>query len=362
MKIHAGLINLISLGDDNLMFKQFESLAEFKRIIYLWVVPCIFIALILNTILENIDATNKLNFIVNNTLAVWFVISWIFLYKLRFVRFIEYSNLALISVYHVTKFFGAVYNYMVKSGGSLGDFIIWMPIYIMFIFLTLGSKRGLYFSISIFLLTLVDGIMYFQSLSSESMDSLLQFYFANFVYIIVLFYAQSMFKAFANVEMFKKQAYLDSLTGIANRHRIDEWLENKLEDSKEMHMCFSIIFFDIDHFKEVNDSYGHKIGDSVLIELAELIQRNLAKRDFFGRWGGEEFIVITDVSGNDAVKLAEHLREKVEEHAFQGVGRLTASFGVTDSKKSENIDSLLCRVDEGLYQSKNYGRNKVSMC
>jgi diguanylate cyclase (GGDEF)-like protein len=344
------------------MFKQFETLADLKRIVFLWVVPFIIIALVLNTVLQTADAPNKFNFIINNILTVWFLVSWGLLYKKWYVGFAEYSNLALVSVYHVTTFYDALVNYMVIDGGSLGDFIVWMPIYIMFIFITLGTKQGFYFSIGIYAVTLINGIVYFNQLSTESLDSLFQFYFSNFVYIIVLYYAQHMFKAYATVEMFKRHAYVDSLTGIANRHRIDEFLEIKLKDSKEMHIPFSIIFFDIDHFKKVNDRFGHKIGDSVLIELAGLIDKYLSKRDLLGRWGGEEFIIINDFSGNDAIKLAEQLRKNVEAHSFKGAGRLTASFGVTVSQESDSIDSLLSRVDEGLYNSKNLGRNKVSSC
>jgi diguanylate cyclase (GGDEF)-like protein len=344
------------------MFKQFETLADLKRIVFLWVVPFIIIALVLNTVLQTADAPNKFNFIINNILTVWFLVSWGLLYKKWYVGFAEYSNLALVSVYHVTTFYDALVNYMVIDGGSLGDFIVWMPIYIMFIFITLGTKQGFYFSIGIYAVTLINGIVYFNQLSTESLDSLFQFYFSNFVYIIVLYYAQHMFKAYAKVEMFKRHAYVDSLTGIANRHRIDEFLEIKLKDSKEMHIPFSIIFFDIDHFKKVNDRFGHKIGDSVLIELAGLIDKYLSKRDLLGRWGGEEFIIINDFSGNDAIKLAEQLRKNVEAHSFKGAGRLTASFGVTVSQESDSIDSLLSRVDEGLYNSKNLGRNKVSSC
>ncbi|MFJ7725240.1 GGDEF domain-containing protein [Neobacillus sp. NPDC097160] len=333
---------------------------KLKRSVYLWVVPCIFTAFILNTLLQNSNAENKINFIINNTLTIWFVISWILLYKVRFVRFIEYSNLVLISVYHVATFFVVVHHYLLKMGGSLGDFIVWMPIYIVFIFLTLGIKKGMYFSIGIFALTLVDGVIFMNRLSIESIDSLLQFYFANIIYIIVLFYAQHIFKAYTEAEMFKKHAYLDSLTGIANRHRIDEWLENKLKDSKEIQVNFSIIFFDLDYFKKVNDMYGHKAGDAVLIELAELIKNSLSPHDLFGRWGGEEFIIIPDISGRGVIMLAEQLREMVEEHDFQVVGKLTASFGVADSQQDDDIDSLLSRVDEGLYRSKNCGRNKVS--
>lgn len=342
------------------MLKNFESLNELKIRIYLWVVPCIIIALISNTLLQNIDAAYKFNFTINNTLTIWFFISWFLLYKRLFVQFTEYSNLVLVSFYHVTTFFDAVRNYMVVSGGSLGDFIIWMPIITLFFFLTLGTKRGLYFSIVIFLTTFVMGIMYLNSLSAESIDSLGQYYFANLVYIIVLYYAQHMFKTYADLEMFRKYAYYDSLTRIANRLRIDEWLEDKLKLLADKQEEFSVIFFDIDHFKEVNDNFGHKIGDEVLVELAELIQRHLTNRELFGRWGGEEFIIISNSLGEDTVKLAENLRQVVTKHSFKGAGNLTASFGVTDSKAGDSIDSLLNRADRGLYQCKNSGRNQVS--
>ncbi|WP_052427370.1 GGDEF domain-containing protein [Neobacillus niacini] len=342
------------------MLKRFASLNELKIRIYLWGVPCIVISLISNTFLQNIDGVNKFNFTINNTLSIWFIISWFLLYKRLFVQFTEYSNLALVSFYHVTTFFDAVRNYMVVDGGSLGDFIIWMPITTLFFFLTLGTKRGLYYSIVIFLTTFITGIIYINSLYSESIDSLGQFYFANLVYIIVLYYAQHVFKTYADLEMFKKHAYYDSLTRIANRLQIDEWLEKKLKLFEEKKEGFSIIFFDIDHFKSVNDSYGHKVGDEVLVELAELIEHHISNRELFGRWGGEEFIIISSKVSEDTVKLAEHLRKVVAEHHFKGAGNLTASFGVTNSKAGDSIDSLLNRADKGLYQCKNCGRNQVS--
>ena len=342
------------------MLIKFGSLNELKIRIYLWVVPCIIIALISNTLLQNIEAINKFEFTINNTLSIWFIISWFLLYKRIFIQFTEYSNLALVSFYHVTTFFDAVRNYMAVSGGSLGDFIIWMPIITLFFFLTLGTKRGLYYSIVIFLTTFVMGIMYINNLSSESIDSLGQYYFANLVYIIVLYYAQHVFKTYADLEMFKKHAYYDSLTRIANRLRIDEWLEKKLKVFEDKKEGFSVIFFDIDHFKLVNDNYGHKIGDEVLVELAELIQHQLANRELFGRWGGEEFIIISNTVGEETVKLAEQLRKVVSEHCFKGAGNLTASFGITNSKPGDSIDSLLNRADKGLYACKNCGRNQVS--
>ncbi|GAE44148.1 GGDEF domain-containing protein [Mesobacillus boroniphilus] len=197
-------------------------------------------------------------------------------------------------------------------------------------------------------------------MTPESIDSLTQFHAANIVYILVLFYAQNMFRAFTERDFFKKHAYIDSLTRVANRHQIDVWLEERLEAAEDGR-AFSIIFFDIDLFKKVNDDFGHKIGDCVLKELSAIVSGNLTDGDLFGRWGGEEFILITDNTGGQAYEKAEHFRKMVENHCFKGAGSLTASFGVTDYQSGDNIDSLLNRADEGLYVSKNSGRNKVTV-
>lgn len=342
------------------MIRKLESLDELKRSIFLWIVPCIVIALVSNTLLQNIDISSKFEFMINTTLSIWFVISWVLFYKKSYIRFAEYSNLALISFYQVTTFFDAVRNYMALNGGSLGDFIIWMPMITLLFFLILGTKRGLYFSIFIFMINFVTGIMYISSLSSKSIDSLGQFYFANLVYIIVLYYAQHVFKTYADLEMYKKHAYIDSLTRIAKRLQIDEWLENKLKVFNEKGEHFSIIFFDIDHFKAINDNFGHKVGDDVLFQLAELIHSQLSDQELFGRWGGEEFVIISTALGKDAAKLAEHLRHVIETNHFNGAGKITGSFGVTQSQPGDSLDTLLNRADNGLYKCKNLGRNKVS--
>jgi diguanylate cyclase (GGDEF)-like protein len=340
------------------MFKKFDKIDELKRSVYLWLLPIITIALVINSFLNN---QSLFDTVINTTLIFWFSVSWVLAFINRGIRFGEYSNLFLVSVYHVFTLFDVVHNDLAKTGGSLGDFIVWIPLIIMFFFLVLGTKRGLYYSIIIFLITVAIGLMYIREMSPESIDSLTQFHAANIVYILVLFYAQNMFRAFTERDFFKKHAYIDSLTRVANRHQIDVWLEEKLEAAEENEKPFSIIFFDIDHFKKVNDQYGHKIGDCALKELSAVVSGNLSEGDRFGRWGGEEFILITDATDSSVLEKAEHYRKLVERHTFKGAGSLTASFGVTEFRHGDNIDSLLNRADKGLYLSKNNGRNKVSM-
>jgi len=156
-------------------------------------------------------------------------------------------------------------------------------------------------------------------------------------------------------------ATMDKLTSIFNRYKIDMALNEQIEISKRYNRDMSVIFFDIDHFKAVNDVYGHKVGDFVLIELAKVINENIRSSDIFGRWGGEEFLIIlpeTDIE--TAYKLAEKLRTVIENHEFKYVPHIHISMGVTQLRSDDTLISLITRVDKLLYKSKRNGRNKVS--
>ena len=136
-------------------------------------------------------------------------------------------------------------------------------------------------------------------------------------------------------------------------------LNEEILKAKRYNTPLSIIYFDIDHFKQINDTYGHKKGDFILKEVSKIILQNIRKTDIFGRWGGEEFIIIlpfTDLE--NALILAEKLRKKIEEHDFDGIN-ITISFGVTELKIDDNADTLINRADEALYKAKNKGRNRV---
>lgn len=161
-------------------------------------------------------------------------------------------------------------------------------------------------------------------------------------------------------EELQKLYITDRLTGLFNRYKLDEALDNELQRTKRFNHPFSIIILDIDHFKSVNDIYGHQTGDSVLIEIATILQRNIRVVDILGRWGGEEFLIICpETSKNGAAKLAENIRKSVANFHFQGVGKKTASFGVAEYRIEENLKEFITRADTALYQAKEKGRDKV---
>ena len=156
-------------------------------------------------------------------------------------------------------------------------------------------------------------------------------------------------------------AYTDSLTNIYNRLHFAHFLDVEIDKVKRYGGTFSIIFFDLDHFKDVNDNYGHLIGDDVLACVTEIVSKANRSADIFARYGGEEFIILTpetDLSG--ALIHAERLRNDIEKFEFKTVGHITSSFGVTEfNAETDDLEILFDRVDKALYQAKEYGRNRV---
>ena len=155
-------------------------------------------------------------------------------------------------------------------------------------------------------------------------------------------------------------ATTDKLTQIYNRYHIDNVLNEQFNNEifKEQ---LSIIFIDIDDFKKINDNYGHIIGDIVLREFSQLIKSNIRNNDILGRWGGEEFIVIsTNTDIKTSILIAEKLKNIIEKNIFANNIHITSSFGIVNSKKDDTLNTLLSRADLKLYLSKSNGKNCIS--
>lgn len=164
-------------------------------------------------------------------------------------------------------------------------------------------------------------------------------------------------------ERLKQLATTDTLTGICNRRHFDEALEHEINRAARHSSPLSLILFDIDHFKRVNDTFGHQTGDQVLAQLAGAVGGSIRTTDLFARWGGEEFIVLMPGSDlNAAHLLAEKLRMTLENQPFPDVGQVTCSFGVAEYKPGDNADGLMKNLDLCLYLAKASGRNRVEVC
>ena len=158
----------------------------------------------------------------------------------------------------------------------------------------------------------------------------------------------------------EKMASIDKLTNIYNRRMIDDFLKQEVEIEKRHSNGLSVILIDIDHFKDVNDTYGHQMGDIVLSKMAELITINSRKSDIQGRYGGEEFIIICPQTNcNQALILAEKIRVSIEEFTFEQIGKKTISLGISSFEENDAEEDLVKKADIALYQAKNTGRNKV---
>ncbi len=157
-----------------------------------------------------------------------------------------------------------------------------------------------------------------------------------------------------------KRATIDNLTELHNRQYFNERLEQEVNRLNRYNYSVSLIFFDIDFFKEVNDTFGHLAGDDVLRELAVLVRSHTRQSDCLARWGGEEFVLlVVEADSGDAKKIAENICHVVAAHTFSVARRITCSFGVTQFVPGESIIDFINRTDQGLYQAKELGRNKV---
>ena len=154
----------------------------------------------------------------------------------------------------------------------------------------------------------------------------------------------------------------DSLTGIPNRRHFMQALDREYKRAGRAGTPISIAICDIDHFKAVNDNFGHNIGDEVLCTVATAIAENIRQTDFTARWGGEEFVIMfVDSDSDDANVVAERVRQAIEAIYFENLNsNITISIGLTQGRLNEPYEEAIKRADKGLYESKKHGRNQVT--
>ncbi len=170
------------------------------------------------------------------------------------------------------------------------------------------------------------------------------------------------------LERSREQATTDSLTGLLNRRAFDQELMRASDDANQSRDPLGLLMIDIDKFKRVNDTYGHLIGDKVIRFIAKQLSNNLKGKDIVARIGGEEYaILLPNTQLDNARILAESIRTTIERSRLkrtdtsQPIGGITVSIGVTSFKHGEVTDDFIQRADQALYQSKNNGRNRVSI-
>ncbi|MCV6587734.1 MAG: diguanylate cyclase [Marinobacterium sp.] len=164
-----------------------------------------------------------------------------------------------------------------------------------------------------------------------------------------------------NVEL-DRLSSTDPLTGLSNRLRLDEFFERVISSARRYRRPFSVVLMDLDRFKRINDTWGHPVGDDVLVKVGQLLLRNVRDADIVGRWGGEEFLLILpETSRDNALIVAESLRQHIVALDVEPVEQVTSSFGVTGFCEGDTIERMMTRADKALYEAKAEGRNRVEV-
>ncbi|RFU60831.1 GGDEF domain-containing protein [Bacillus sp. V59.32b] len=341
------------------MFKEFQQL---KRRIYLVVFPLFSLSLLVNQFhYRHSDSTLHFEDKLKDYLMLsWFLIGFLLLMiKKSSLRTVELITLGLVPIILFIYLRHILFVEIPREDVlDSGTFLFWAPFLFIAIFISLPKKQALIYALSIQTVNLVMTFFaYWQfQYPDDTTRILFNFFISQYVFIFAMFYFQELFKVFLKNRELEDMASTDYLTGLPNRRKIDQILNKQFRNGK----AFSIILLDIDHFKAINDKYGHDIGDSVLKKISSLLSAHKKDQHFLGRWGGEEFIMIV-TGGTNTEEEAERIRSIIEAHLFMDVQTVTASFGIATYEQGDDKRSLLNRADSALYLSKENGRNRVSV-
>lgn len=241
----------------------------------------------------------------------------------------------------------------------------WFPVLYGLAFLMFGGARGRALSLLLFAVSLGLGAVYVLLIRPgsewEALLTLLQLYIANGLVLLLLGgFATLTQRQHEQGLALERSANTDSLTGLDNRRQLERKLREELDRAERYGKVFALLLCDLDRFKAINDRFGHDVGDEVLRELSRLLRFHVRQIDSFGRWGGEEFLIVApELSLEEASSFATRLCYVVAQHDFDTVGRLTLSFGVSSYQPGDGVRSLYKRADEALYRAKRAGRNRA---
>lgn len=238
--------------------------------------------------------------------------------------------------------------------------IIWLTVLPPLAFFLLGRRAGSWVTAIAFVVTL-SLLVFFQSqlptlkFSTGAILNIAEVFII--LWLLFRFYEGSRQAAFQEL---KRLSVIDKLTGIHNRSRLDDLLESHIHLAARTSLPLVVILIDIDHFKQVNDRYGHLRGDAVLLQVATALKSRVRVTDELGRWGGEEFLLLCpDTSLQEGTQLAESLRQYIAGNINIDGEALTLSFGLTEVRQQISANEAIRQADEALYAAKDSGRNRV---
>ncbi|MCL6525488.1 MAG: GGDEF domain-containing protein [Thermaceae bacterium] len=277
------------------------------------------------------------------------------------LRFVEAGLVCIVALYQLL---GLAY-FSVKGDlfqVGLSATAMWFPVLYALAYLVMSPGGAAAFSLGYFILALLAlplGWAFGHRFNGSVVNSVVQFYLVNLVYLALIgFYARYQ----REHDRLKRLAHSDPLTGLANRRRAEELIALELIRSTRYGQPFSVLVLDLDHFKQVNDRYGHAVGDQVLREVGFRLSKALRESDVLARWGGEEFLVFapnTDLQ--QAQALAERLSQALSSKALWNDLAVSASIGVATAQPGDTVEELVSRADRAMYEAKAQGRNRIAL-
>lgn len=254
-----------------------------------------------------------------------------------------------------------------QAGSALRGFYLWIPAAYVVVFIAHEGAGAFVRSAAVYLVVVAVSLPAAAgSVATLDALSLDQLYISGAVVISFLYFISRLRDRLRDAEVaaerMKRLAETDDLTGLHNRRHAAAILEDEMERSRRHGHPLSVIVFDIDDFKRVNDDFGHDAGDAVLAGLAGVASRMARRGDGLARWGGEEFLVIAPETPQTAAhRLAERLRKAIEGEEFHIGDGVSASFGVSELRNGDSGTTLIKRADTALYKAKTRGKNRVEV-
>lgn len=274
------------------------------------------------------------------------------------IRRVWQAALLMIATYEVCSlFYETAYKLYQRDG--ITPAALWFPMVYLLAFNLFSRRQALRFSLVYLALGLLAGgigLLLSPSLNVSAVNTALQFALSNITYLALLYMFAHLRRYYAQMH---QMAHTDALTNLTNRRAMQLRLESELDRARRYNRPFALLLADLDHFKQVNDTYGHSVGDQVLREVAGRLALHLRESDSLARWGGEEFLILApETDLHQAQLLAQRLLEAIREAPISGVP-VTLSLGVACCRQGDSIAALLSRADEALYRAKASGRNQV---
>jgi len=277
---------------------------------------------------------------------------------------ITLTELAVFVIYLLSLYVSLLFGYNQKINAPVISHFMAVLILILAVFLIPNHwKNCLFAGLFIIICYLIFCFVFLGHINSPSLPQQGLYLGTCLVSFAIFIYSRenSERKHFAAEKLLEFMTITDSLTGIYNRRRFEYilglWIKNMRHDP------FCLLLFDIDDFKKVNDTFGHKAGDEVLMKIAETVSSKIRDDDIFARWGGEEFVVLfKEIDIDMGKELAERLRKAVENNSFGEAGKITISIGVVQyhrGKNNESLEDFVIRADEKMYEAKRAGKNRV---